>query len=370
LTTESIEFDSIESTCQFPKSCPQVVPEISVNYDTYTYTNQSGSTLCITVLIDGTACGFDIEGVFSRAYLGAFNPGNACANYLADPGFYSDKFAGPATYSFNVGAGATFVVVVESISEEAGCASYILTVSGLSSCSTATPIPSTTGTVVPSSTATTPVATSTTHTPTRTATGTLTRTAVPTISGSATTTATPCAITFTDVLPTDYFHEPIRYLYCRSVISGYSDGTFRPYNNTTRGQLTKIVALAQGWAIYTPPTPTFSDVPADHPFYAYVETAHREGVISGYSDATFRPYNNVTRGQLSKIIVEARDWPLYTPTASTFSDVPQDHPFYAYVETAYQRGIISGYADGTFRPQNDATRGQISKIVYLAHAQP
>ena len=40
--------------------------------------------------------------------------------------------------------------------------------------------------------------------------------------------------------------------------------------------------------------------------------------------------------------------------------------FYGYIETAYNRGIISGYADGTFRPGNNATRGQISKIVYNA----
>ena len=62
--------------------------------------------------------------------------------------------------------------------------------------------------------------------------------------------------------PTDYFYEAVRYLYCRGVISGYADNTFRPYNNTTRGQLTKIVVLGFGMPIYSPPTPTFRDVPA------------------------------------------------------------------------------------------------------------
>jgi hypothetical protein len=177
-------------------------------------------------------------------------------------------------------------------------------------------------------------------------------------------------ITFLDVLPTDYFYEPVRYLYCNGVISGYGDNTFRPYNNTTRGQLTKIVVLAFGIPLYTPPQPTFTDVPTTHTFYQYIETAAFEGLVSGYADGTFRPQNDVTRGQLSKIVVEAAGWPLLNPPTPTFTDVPTGHTFYQYVETAFNHGIITGYADGTFRPGNNATRGQISKIVYEAVIAP
>jgi hypothetical protein len=179
-------------------------------------------------------------------------------------------------------------------------------------------------------------------------------------------TLTPCAITFSDVNPTDYFYEPVRYLYCMGAVSGYADNTFRPFNETTRGQLSKIIVLAEGWPTINPTIPTFSDVPTNHPFYVFVETAANHGVISGYADGTFRPFNNVTRGQLSKIVVLAEGWQLVNPTAPTFTDVPTNHPFYTFIETAYDRGIVSGYADGTFRPANNATRGQIAKIVYLA----
>jgi hypothetical protein len=152
----------------------------------------------------------------------------------------------------------------------------------------------------------------------------------------------------------------------RGIISGYADGSFRPYNDTTRAQLCKIVVLAQKWDIYTPPVPSFVDVPTEHPFYAYIETAYHRHVISGYDDNTFRPYNNVNRGQLCKIVVLAREWEIYVPPAPTFSDVPATHTFYAYIETAYGQSIISGYSDGTFHPGSNATRGQISKIVYNA----
>jgi hypothetical protein len=175
---------------------------------------------------------------------------------------------------------------------------------------------------------------------------------------------------FSDVQPSDYFYVPVRYLYCASVISGYADNTFRPYNNTTRGQLTKIVVLAEGWQLDCPTEPTFIDVPPTHTFYCYVETAVSHDIISGYADGTFRPGNDVTRGQLSKIVVLAEGWPDDCPTPGHFSDVPPTDPFFCYIETAYAHAIISGYSDGTFRPGNPATRGQICKIVYNAVTQP
>jgi hypothetical protein len=162
----------------------------------------------------------------------------------------------------------------------------------------------------------------------------------------------------------------VLYLYCHGAISGYSDGTFRPYNNTTRGQLSKIVVLAEGWAIDTTGGPHFSDVPTSNPFYTFIETAFNHAIISGYSDGTFRPGNNVTRGQLSKIVVLAQVWTIDISGGPHFSDVGPNNAFYSYIETAFNHGIISGYSDGTFRPGNSATRGQISKIVYGAVTGP
>ena len=179
-------------------------------------------------------------------------------------------------------------------------------------------------------------------------------------------TATPCVMNFSDVTSTDYFYTPVRYLYCRGVISGYSDGTFRPGNLTTRAQLTKIIVLAMSWPIQCPSTAHFTDVAAGNPFFCFVETSYAHGIISGYSDGTFRPDNNVTRGQLCKVVVAAAGWPLDTSGGPHFTDVLPGSPFYAYVETAYTHGIISGYDDHTFRPSNGATRGQISLIVYRA----
>src|SRR5262249_12346635 len=58
-------------------------------------------------------------------------------------------------------------------------------------------------------------------------------------------TPTPVPATFTDVKPSDYFYQAVSYLYGYGLVSGYADNTFRPYNFTTRGQVAKIIVLAE-----------------------------------------------------------------------------------------------------------------------------
>ena len=233
---------------------------------------------------------------------------------------------------------------------------------------TATPSPSATVTATATATGTSTATFTATRAPSSTATATQTPTRVATNTPSPT--PTLCPASFTDVQSTDYFYVPVRYLYCRGIISGYADNTFRPGNNTTRGQIAKIVVLAEGWPLNTQGGPHFIDVPSSNPFYTFIETTYNRSVISGYADSTFRWGADVTRGQLAKIVVLAEGWGINTQGGPHFTDVDTNNPFYAFIETAYNRGIISGYADGTFRPGNNATRGQISKIVYAAVTGP
>ncbi|MDQ2809861.1 MAG: S-layer homology domain-containing protein, partial [Chloroflexota bacterium] len=179
-----------------------------------------------------------------------------------------------------------------------------------------------------------------------------------------------CTVSYSDVHAGDYFAIPVQGLACVAAISGYSDGTFRPYNLTSRAQLCKIVVLGEAFTLHTQDGPHFSDVAVGSTFYSFIETAYYRGIISGYSDGTFRPSANVTRGQLSKIMVVAQGWPLDTSGGPHFSDVAVGTIFYPFVETAYHHGIISGYSDGTFHPVDGATRGQIAKIAWGALQHP
>jgi len=251
-----------------------------------------------------------------------------------------------------------------------------------------------TGSAVPTTTppAGSPTATATPSGPPPT--GTATRTATALV--SPTETITPCATGFTDVHPTDYFYAPVLYLTCHGVISGYGDGTFRPYNQTTRAQMVKIVVLGFGTPLVTPPGGgyTFADVLPSFPFWRVIETAAVHQIVSGYTcggpgepcDSAqrpyFRPYTNVTRGQLAKITVVAAGWATVNPPAGTFADVLPGTAFYLFVETAACHGIVSGYSCGGpgepcdsggrpyFRQYTPATRGQIAKIAYGAITGP
>jgi hypothetical protein len=202
----------------------------------------------------------------------------------------------------------------------------------------------------------------------------------------------PCGLAFQDVQPADYFYTSVETLACRGALSGYGDGTFRPYNGTTRGQLVKIVVLGLGVAPLTPGagSHTFADVRPGDPFFADVETAAGRGLISGYTcggpgepcDSANRPYfrpnSAVTRGQLAKIVVAAAGWPLLAPATGAFADVPPGTAFFGFVETAASHAVISGYTCGGpgepcdtqrrpyFRQYVNTVRGQVAKIVYGA----
>jgi hypothetical protein len=209
-----------------------------------------------------------------------------------------------------------------------------------------------------------------------------------------TATPTPCVLSFEDVAPGDWYYNYVQWMYCHGVISGYTGlpqcsgpgaSCFKPGNNNTRGQMAKIVVLAFSFPIDTTGGPHFTDVLPGSTFYAYVETARNLNLASGYSDGTFRPNANITRGQLSKIAVnaailaDAGHWSLEDPPEATFEDVAVGSTFFRYIETAVSHHILSGYPCGIppagpcgtgnkpyFLPFNNATRAQISKIIYLA----
>jgi hypothetical protein len=192
-------------------------------------------------------------------------------------------------------------------------------------------------------------------------------------------------LSFTDVAPGDWFYPYVRYMFCEGIASGYPDGTFRPNASTTRGQVSKIVTLAFDLPIDTTGGPHFTDVPEGSAFYPYVETLFNMQVVNGYPDGTFGPDNLIARGQIAKIVVLAAaaadppNWQIVPPPTATFEDVPAGSTFFAYVETAASHGLLQGYPCDVppagpceagsrpyFLPYAQATRAQISKVVYLA----
>jgi hypothetical protein len=192
---------------------------------------------------------------------------------------------------------------------------------------------------------------------------------------------------FSDVCPADWFYPYVLDLVNRSAISGYGDNTFRPGNTITRGQIVKVLVISAGLDAALPSSATFSDVPTTNGFFSWVEKAVANGVSSGYAcggpgepcDAQNRPYFRpnvaVNRGQIAKMIVQAKGWNPPNPSAQTFRDVPASSPYFRFVEYVAAQAVISGYTCGGasepcpgqyFRPGGSTTRGQARKMISLA----
>jgi hypothetical protein len=88
-------------------------------------------------------------------------------------------------------------------------------------------------------------------------------------------------------------------------------------------------------------------VPPESAFYPYVRCLACKGIVSGYPDGTFEPNNHVTRGQLSKIVSESAGFDEEVPPSRwTFTDVPYGSTFWVWVERLAGREVMAGYACG------------------------
>ncbi|HUS17343.1 MAG TPA: S-layer homology domain-containing protein, partial [Chloroflexia bacterium] len=100
-------------------------------------------------------------------------------------------------------------------------------------------------------------------------------------------------------------------------------------------------------ATATPCTVQFSDMPPSSPFYPYIRCLVCRGIVNGYADGTFRPGNPITRGQTAKLIANAAGFADPIPsTQRSFQDVPASDPFWVFTERLAGRGYVSGYACG------------------------
>ncbi len=111
---------------------------------------------------------------------------------------------------------------------------------------------------------------------------------------------------------------------------------------------------------------TFTDVPTIHPYYPAIKTLFEKGVISGYPDGSFKPEAPINRAELLKVTLLAFAIPISNSGATPFSDVPQNQWFSPYISTAYAKNIISGYPDGTFKPENSISRAEAIKVILAA----
>ncbi len=110
----------------------------------------------------------------------------------------------------------------------------------------------------------------------------------------------------------------------------------------------------------------FDDVSENYKYYKAIEYLREEGVIGGYDDGTFKPDQSVSRVEALKMIFEALGTELSDGSALTFPDVDNDQWYVDYVATAKVLGIVDGYPDGTFRPTDSVNKVELLKMLLNA----
>jgi len=157
--------------------------------------------------------------------------------------------------------------------------------------------------------------------------------------------------------------EYIRALARRGWINGHPDGTFQPDRTITRAEFIAIVVRVLG--LERSGEKTFTDT-ANHWARDEIATAYKHGIVEGYDDDTFGPDDPITREQMAKIMVNAFGLrPKQDGEKRVFSDQDQISSWAKEaVDISVRHGLFTGYPDGTFRPQNQATRAEAAQAIY------
>ena len=168
---------------------------------------------------------------------------------------------------------------------------------------------------------------------------------------------------FSDVDADDWFAASAVYVRDNGIMNGTSATTFDPNGTTSRGQIAAILYRAAGSPAVSGGT-DFSDV-AETAYYASaIRWASASGVVTGYDDGTFRPNDPITRQQMAAILWRCAG----SPAAESGTDYADESAIAAYAVTAVDwardAGVISGRDGNRFDPSGRATRAQAAVILH------
>ncbi len=175
-------------------------------------------------------------------------------------------------------------------------------------------------------------------------------------------------VTFADVSETDWFNGAVQYVSVNGLFGGVAEGRFAPDMHITRGMLVTVLYRAEGQPEVAN-TGSFEDVPSDSYYREAVEWAKVNGIVNGYTDALFAPGEPITRQQLAAIVLRycryRGDGPMgawairldYTDL-SEIADYAGEAVMYCTM-----KGYMTGRDDGTFAPDDRATRAEAAVII-------
>lgn len=123
------------------------------------------------------------------------------------------------------------------------------------------------------------------------------------------------------------------------------------------------------------PLNDFSDVPKGSGYYDAVSYLRTEGIVEGYPDGSYKPYQTINRAEFTKIVVGASGYnpaqdlsgyDIFSTSGLSFSDIQNGAWYNPYLRKAVESGIIGGYPDGTFKPAQEINFVEAAKIIVIA----
>lgn len=170
---------------------------------------------------------------------------------------------------------------------------------------------------------------------------------------------------FTDVPTSAVSYQAIKTLTDNLIINGYNDYTFRPGEQITRGQAAAILNRILGLEAQLPTK--FTDVSAENPFASSIAAIQEAGIINGFNDQTFRPYQEMTRNEMAVIVERAfRLQPSNIAADVFYSDVGPEHWAYASIIAVASSDKLGFFQNTTFNGSQNATREAFTVAIYNA----
>ncbi|NLC07931.1 MAG: S-layer homology domain-containing protein, partial [Syntrophomonadaceae bacterium] len=173
---------------------------------------------------------------------------------------------------------------------------------------------------------------------------------------------------FSDVAANNPNYGIINYLAQRGLITGYPDGTYHPWEPVTRAQAAFITVKALGLTLPAVAANGFYDVPTDHWAYSAVMTVAMAGYLTGYPDGTFRPDQYISRAEAAALAVRLSTAPVSPTSPPELKDVPAEHWAANQIQAALAAGSLTLRGNSRFEPEAPLNRGELARVILVAFA--
>jgi len=171
---------------------------------------------------------------------------------------------------------------------------------------------------------------------------------------------------FKDVPVTSWAYAAVADLSARGLVTGYVDSKFHPNNAVTRAEYAKLVCTALGVEPDTVTSDPFKDVTVTHWAAGYIAAAANRGWLTGYPGGLFKPEEPVSIAQTIVAVARSQGW---KDTATLpYTDVQPGYWAYTFIEACFSRGIIRNpdpgiESEGKLNPESPCTRAQVCVLL-------